>query len=58
MRIDEKNCMNCNMCVDNCKHNGITLVYNHDTVIHYFNDNCKSCGECISNCPAECVYED
>jgi len=58
MRVEEDNCIKCNICQDNCKHNGITLVKQNGKLFHVFNDNCKACGSCISACPAETIYED
>ena len=57
MKIDEKLCINCGMCYDNCTHHGLNEVKQNGKVHYIQNTNCIGCRECLIACPAQCITD-
>lgn len=51
-RIDESKCVNCKMCMNNCR---LLAVSQKDKNISINQSNCANCGECMNVCPKEAI---
>ncbi|RLD83278.1 MAG: glycyl-radical enzyme activating protein [Bacteroidetes bacterium] len=43
------NCISCEICINACSHNGLSLIENGILINR---DNCTACGECAEECPS------
>lgn len=51
IRIDKEKCTGCDICVQECPFNAISIVEGFAVV----NENCTLCGACVSNCPSDAI---
>lgn len=53
LRLDEKKCAGCGMCLDVCPHSVFRM--NNKRVTIQNRDACMECGACSRNCPANAI---
>jgi len=53
LKLDERKCVGCGMCLDVCPHAVFSLTNGTATIIN--RDACMECGACSRNCPAEAL---
>ena len=54
LRVEEKKCIGCGMCVTVCPHEVLNLT--NGTVQVVDRDACMECGACAVNCPSQALY--
>ena len=54
-RIDDKNCIGCEICVPVCK---VAAMEMDGSLVTIDDDMCKHCGQCISICPFDAIIEE
>lgn len=50
--IDEKECVGCAVCVDECPNGAITM---EDEIAKVDPEKCDECGTCVESCPVEAI---
>ncbi|MDI6735043.1 MAG: 4Fe-4S binding protein [bacterium] len=50
--VDKENCVACEMCIDVCPTNAISMI---DDVAVVNEDECTDCGTCVEECPNEAI---
>lgn len=53
LKLDEKKCMGCGMCLLVCPHAVLSLTNGAAEIVN--RDACMECGACSRNCPAEAL---
>jgi ferredoxin len=53
LRLDEKKCAGCGMCLDVCPHEVFKMNNKHVAIQN--RDACMECGACMRNCPANAI---
>jgi len=54
LRVDQKKCMGCGMCLLVCPHAVLSLTNGKIKIAN--RDACMECGACARNCPAEVLH--
>jgi ferredoxin len=54
LRLDEKKCVGCGMCLQVCPHAVFSLTNGTAEIVN--RDACMECGACSRNCPSEALY--
>jgi ferredoxin len=55
IRVIEEFCRGCGLCVVECPHDAIWLVFGKAWIGQ---ERCTSCSRCIEVCPQEAIYEE
>ena len=53
LKLDEKKCVGCGMCLLVCPHSVLSLTNGTAEIVN--RDACMECGACSRNCPAEAL---
>jgi electron transport complex protein RnfB len=52
-QVDEEACQGCELCVDACQFDALTM---EDAIAHVDETRCVGCGVCVLTCPEEALY--